>query len=121
MTLLKPLILFTVFFILIFLPLTSTRGEEGTVHEVTAIPNASKLNPADLTIRVGDTVKWTNTDEQKHFIASVPGSGPTDELEIFALMEPGDTYSHTFQVAEEYPYFCFIHNQMTGKITVTGN
>lgn len=94
------------------------KGEEGTVYEVTVIRNAFKLNPQTLTIKVGDTVKWTNTDEHKHNLASIPGSGPGDELEIFAVMEPGAVYSHTFKVAGDYPYFCFIHNQMTGKIIV---
>jgi len=103
---------------LTLLPLASATGEEGTVYEVTVIRNTFKLNPQDLTIKVGDTVKWTNTDERKHNLASIPGSGPGDELEIFSVMEPGAVYSHTFKVPGEYPYFCFIHNQMTGKITV---
>jgi len=103
---------------LTFLPAATLKAEEGTVHEVTVIRNAFKLNPQDLTIKVGDTVKWTNTDERKHNLASIPGSGPGDELEIFSVMEPGAVYSHTFKIAGEYPYFCFIHNQMTGKITV---
>ncbi|HUK56060.1 MAG TPA: plastocyanin/azurin family copper-binding protein [Nitrospiria bacterium] len=106
---------------LVFLAVLSVapaKGEEGTVYEVTVIRNSFKLNPQNLTIKVGDTVKWTNTDERKHNLASIPGSGPGDELEIFAVMEPGAVYSHTFKVPGEYPYFCFIHNQMTGKITV---
>ncbi len=96
----------------------SVKAEEGTVYEVTVIRNAFKLNPQDLTIKIGETVKWTNTDERKHNLASIPGSGTTDELEIFSLMEPGSVYSHAFKTPGEYPYFCFIHNQMTGKITV---
>lgn len=103
---------------LTFLPASSLSAEEGTVHEVTVIRNTFKLNPQDLMIKAGDTVKWTNTDERKHNLASVPGSGPGDELEIFSVMEPGAVYSHTFKTPGEYPYFCFIHNQMTGKITV---
>lgn len=77
-----------------------------------------KLVPKKISIQAGDTVHWQNQDHQKHFLASVPGSGPTDELEIFSLMEPGSVYEHVFKVAGEYPYFCFIHNQMTGHITV---
>ncbi|MBI3595615.1 MAG: cupredoxin domain-containing protein [Nitrospirae bacterium] len=110
--------LISVLVALSFLPVSSAEGEEGTMHEVTVIRNSFKLNPQDLTIKVGDTVKWTNTDERKHNLASIPGSGPGDELEIFSVMEPGAVYSHTFKVPGEYPYFCFIHNQMTGKITV---
>lgn len=93
-------------------------GEGGTVYEVTVIKNTFKLNPQEITIKMGDTIKWRNTDERKHNLASIPGSGPTDELEIFSVMEPGDIYSHTFNAPGEYPYFCFIHNQMTGKVTV---
>ncbi len=103
---------------LTFLPVAAVIAEEGTVHEVTVIRNAFKLNPQDITIKVGETIKWTNTDERKHNLASIPGSGPGDELEIFSVMEPGSVYSHMFKTPGEYPYFCFIHNQMTGKITV---
>ena len=81
--------------------------------------NVLKLIPKKITIGSGDTVRWRNKDRQKHFLASVPGSGPTDKLEIFSLMEPGSVFEHVFKVAGEYPYFCFIHNQMTGHITVT--
>jgi len=105
-------------FVLMFLQLTPASRAGGTVHQVTVIRNAFKLDPQNLTIPVGDTVNWTNTDERKHNLASIPGSGATDELEIFSVMEPGAVYSHTFTTPGEYPYFCFIHNQMTGKITV---
>jgi plastocyanin len=101
-----------------FLPASSVKAAEGTQHEVTVIRNAFKLNPQEITIKAGDTIKWTNTDERKHNLASIPGSGVGDELEIFSVLEPGEDYSHTFKTPGEYPYFCFIHNQMTGKITV---
>jgi len=107
-----------VWVVLMFLQAPSAKGAEGTVHEITVIRNTFKLDPQDITIKVGDTIKWTNTDERKHNLASIPGSGPGDELEIFSVMEPGAVYSHAFKTPGEYPYFCFIHNQMTGKITV---
>jgi len=106
-------------FLMLFLQSTPTVWAGGAVHQVNVIRNAFKLNPQNLTIPVGDTVTWTNTDERKHNLASIPGSGTTEELEIFSVMEPGAVYSHTFTTPGEYPYFCFIHNQMTGKITVT--
>jgi plastocyanin len=103
---------------ILMFPWTPATGEEGKLYEITVVKNAFKLNPQDLIIKIGETVKWTNTDAQKHFLASVPGSGATDELEIYAEMQPSDSYTHTFKTPGEYPYFCFIHNQMTGKITV---
>lgn len=99
-------------------PAPFASSDEGVIHEVNVIRNAFRLNPESLTIKVGEAVKWTNTDERKHFLASIPGSGPTEELEIFSTMEPGQTWTHTFTTPGEYPYFCFIHNQMTGKVTV---
>ncbi len=104
--------------LLVLLTPGSVTAQEGTVYEITVIKNAFKLNPENLTIKAGETIKWTNTDERKHNLASIPGSGPTDELEIFSIMDPGAVYTHTFKLPGEYPYFCFIHNQMTGKITV---
>ena len=95
----------------------------ATVHEV-AIKNI-KLHPDDITIKMNDTIRWTNNDDTRHNLASIPGSGPyvgkhreTDDLEIFSLMEPSFVFTHTFTAPGQYPYFCFIHNQMTGHITV---
>ena len=89
------------------------------LYEVVVLENTLRLTPPKLTIQFGDTVRWTNQDNKKHFLASVPGSGKTGELEIFSLMEPGKIYEHTFKEVGVFPYFCFIHNQMTGRITVT--
>lgn len=98
-------------------PQTPLAGGKS-LYNVVVVPNLLKLKPDKLTIHVGDTVHFKNLDDKKHFLASVPGSGKTDKLEIFSLMEPGAEFEHTFKVAGEYPYFCFIHNQMTGHITV---
>jgi plastocyanin len=91
----------------------------GSLYDIVVLKNTLKLNPDEIVIKAGETIRWTNQDGRKHFLASVPGSGETDELEIFALMEPGKVYQHTFNQPGEYPYFCFIHNQMTGHVTVT--
>ena len=90
----------------------------GSFHDIVVLKNKLKLSPDKIVIKVGETIRWTNQDGRKHFLASVPGSGESDELEIFALMEPGKVYQHTFNQPGEYPYFCFIHNQMTGHVTV---
>ena len=103
---------------LIFLMNSPVTGQGVTLHKITVLKDLLKLDPQEITITAGDTVKWTNTDKLKHNLASVPGSGLGDDLEIFSVMEPGDVYSHKFNVPGEYPYFCFIHNQMTGHITV---
>ncbi|MFQ5456490.1 MAG: plastocyanin/azurin family copper-binding protein [Nitrospirota bacterium] len=94
------------------------KEKNGNIHEVIVLKNKFLFSPQELTIKVGDTVKWINNDVRRHHFATIPGSGPTDELEIFHLFEPSDSWSHTFNTPGEYPYFCFIHNQMRGKIIV---
>ena len=99
-------------------PLSNPLPGGQKLYEVVVLENTLKLTPPKITVQLGDTVRWTNQDSKKHFLASVPGSGKTAELEIFSLMDPGNIYEHTFKEAGVFPYFCFIHNQMTGRITV---
>ncbi len=108
-----------VFLSSVFLFTFPAQGIAGQTHQVKVLRNTLKLDPKAITIKAGDTVEWSNPDSRKHNLASIPGSGLTDKLEIFSVMEPGDSFSHTFSAPGEYPYFCFIHNKMTGHITVT--
>ena len=113
-----------IFYIFIVLGLffnSTAYGEDPQTYNVQVLLNAYKFVPDKLKIKVGDTIVWHNEDERQHKLASVAGSGPTDDLEIFAdSFHPGTLYSHTFKEPGEYPYFCFIHNRMTGLITVLG-
>ena len=73
---------------------------------------------ADLTIDIGDTVRWTWTDEVPHTVESNTGS--TETFSSPVLTGLGQTYSYTFTVEGVNPYFCGIHgaNNMSGVITV---
>ena len=79
--------------------------------------------PSNVTIDVGGTVTWINSDAALHNMAS--GTIQDDEIgTLFGatdlLMKPGDEYSFTFTDFEpgEYPYFCFLHPHMSGTVTV---
>ena len=67
----------------------------------------------ELTIKVGDTVTWTNYDLQRHNVVSVLG----DELNS-GMLYKGNKYYHTFTNAGTYDYYCTIHPSMKGKIIV---
>lgn len=71
------------------------------------------FNPSTLTIKVGDSVTWTNGDSATHTIISDSGtelgSQPTSS---------GGIYSHTFNTAGTYDYHCSIHTSMKGKVIV---
>ena len=74
------------------------------------------FSPASITVRAGDTVTWTNVDTTPgngHTVTS-SGRGP---LKSQSLAQ-GGTFSYTFTTAGTYPYYCAIHPDMTGSVTV---
>jgi plastocyanin len=87
---------------------------------VVIIPNGAGENlhlgfePAKITIEIGvnNTVVWKNEDTDWHTAHSnIPefNSG---------LIQPGDSFTHTFLRAGVYPYHCDPHPWMTGVVTV---
>jgi plastocyanin len=69
--------------------------------------------PQNLTVSVGTTVRWTNADGTAH-TATATGA------EFNGSMSGGATFEHTFSAAGVFDYFCSIHGNMTGEITVEG-
>jgi plastocyanin len=68
------------------------------------------FNPAELSVEVGTTVKWTNNDQAPHQIS---GAG----FESQSLGQ-GESYTFTFDKVGTYNYHCAIHPSMLGKIIV---
>ena len=70
-----------------------------------------------FTVPAGTTVIWTNRDSVSHTSSSgvpVTLDGLWDSLEL----SKGDQFSFTFAQAGVFPYWCRIHPNMTGTITV---
>jgi plastocyanin len=67
--------------------------------------------PAELTVKVGTTVTWTNHDDIPHTVVSA-GKFRSKTLDT------DDSFSFTFTAAGEYKYFCSLHPHMTGTIKV---
>ncbi len=65
-----------------------------------------------ITINVGDTVTWTNTDGAVHTA--------TSDTPLFdsGTLTNGNSYSFTFNTAGTFPYHCNIHPFMTGSVVV---
>ncbi len=73
------------------------------------------FDPAGLEVSVGTTVTWTNDDEEDpHTVTADDGAFDSGNL------DPGEDFSHTFDEAGDFPYFCEIHDpEMVGSIIVT--
>ncbi len=69
------------------------------------------FGPQKLTVKVGDTVTWTNEDDIPHTIVSIGRYRS-------AALDTGDKFSFTFTKAGTFEYFCGLHPQMQGTITV---
>jgi plastocyanin len=67
--------------------------------------------PAELTVKVGTTVTWTNHDDIPHTVVSA-GKFRSKALDT------DNSFSFTFTSAGEYKYFCSLHPHMTGTIKV---
>ena len=70
------------------------------------------FSPREITVTVGDTITWTNSDAQAHTATADDGSFDTGTI------GNNGTGTATFSTAGTFPYHCKIHSSMTGTITV---
>lgn len=85
---------------------------EGSGKVVAVAIRGFKFVPAEVNIKAGETVVWTNEDSAPHTVESSDGTLKSDEL------SKGDTYSYTFAKSGKYDYICGIHPSMKGAVTV---
>ena len=84
---------------------------------ITIVSGASGLtstayNPNPITVSVGTTVSWLNSDNTTH--TSVANGGLFSSPNI----APNSRFNFTFTAAGSFPYRCTIHPNMVGTITV---
>jgi len=70
------------------------------------------FGPQAITVPVGTTVTWTNSDDIPHTAVS------TDGVFKSKVMDTDEKFSYTFTKAGTYPYYCSVHPKMTGQIVV---
>ncbi|MCX7858826.1 MAG: plastocyanin/azurin family copper-binding protein [Chloroflexus sp.] len=69
-------------------------------------------SPSQVTVRVGNSVTWTNNDSAPHTVTANDASFNSGTL------GQGGVYSHTFNTTGVFSYFCAIHPSMTGNVRV---
>ena len=74
--------------------------------------------PSTVTIDVGGEVIWENNDNAAHTsTAGSPVDGPSDVFDSSLIMA-GSSFSHTFDEAGSFDYFCMVHPWMVGTVIV---
>jgi plastocyanin len=77
--------------------------------------NGGKFDPANLSIKVGDTVEWEWQDaDASHTVTDDGGAGGFDS----GTQSSGFKYTHKYDAAGSFAYHCSLHPNMTGTITV---
>jgi plastocyanin len=77
----------------------------------TGIKNISYLQPR-LEVTVGTTVEWTNRDPLPHSVTA------TDKSFDSGLIQPGESFRHTFTRAGSFNFYCVPHPFMKGVVVV---
>lgn len=71
------------------------------------------FGPKIATVKVGQTITWTNDDDIPHTVVA------TDKSFRSKVLDTGQSFSFTFTKAGQFAYFCSLHPMMTGKVVVT--
>jgi len=90
-----------------------SRDVPAAAREASAVDiHSYRFAPADLTIDAGTTVMWTNHDRAAHDVTFT-----TDGITSGSL-STGQSWSFTFADPGTVAYFCQVHPDMTGTITI---
>ncbi len=96
----------------LLLTATATQADEGKTVEVTIYK--FKFTPQEITVNVGDKVRWTNKEKRQYHSVWFEQLGEPEPDYLF----PGDVYERVFDKPGDYPYRCGPHPEMTGLVHV---
>jgi plastocyanin len=104
-------------------PEVGQQESQGGGTGVSIVPGASTLTtdafqPNPIQVSVGSTVTWTNDDSQPHTATSGQDATPDGRFDS-GIMAPAATFDFTFTEAGEYPYFCLLHPNQVGTVSVS--
>ena len=75
-------------------------------------------DPQDVSVPIDSTIQWINEDETIHTVTSgTPEEGPSPMFDS-SIIEAGNLFTNTFNVAGTYDYYCIVHPWMIGSVTV---
>ena len=93
----------------------SSSGPQVSIQQGSATNATSTYySPPTLTVVIGinNTVTWVNNDIAPHTVTSTQGSFDS------GIMNPGESWTHTFTTVGTFTYRCTLHPWMTGTIII---
>jgi len=92
---------------------TQPQPAQGTVAVEIAMRNLEFV-PASATVKAGESVRWTNEDDAEHDVRNVR-DGQQPQSPLFGK---GGTHEWTAEGPGRIEYFCSVHPNMTGTLTI---
>jgi amicyanin len=107
----KPMkrILLVLAFLVLMVPVPEANAAGYQVHM-----SGYAFEPAQLSLKAGDTVTWTNHDQAPH--NAVVTSGPAQFQS--PMLSTGQSWSFTFSQPGTYSYYCSVHPDMRAQLAV---
>src|SRR5712692_10706858 len=91
-----------------------TPAQQGA--QVTGVTHMNMQNfayqMANIQVRAGTTVTWTNQDNVPHSVTFKNG------MKDSGLFYQGQSFSYTFNTPGTYQYYCSVHPYMVATVTV---
>jgi plastocyanin len=96
-------------------PETQTTAQEVPADATMVVIANLAFEPAAITVPTGTTVAWTNDDAPPHTVTSTDGAFDS------GILDPGGSFSFTFNEPGSFDYVCQLHPQMQGTVTAEGD
>jgi len=75
-------------------------------------------DPQDISVTIDSTVQWINEDETIHTVTNgTPDEGASGIFDS-SIIDAGNSYTHTFDSAGTFDYYCIVHPWMIGSVIV---
>jgi amicyanin len=92
---------------------TTNQSAPTSAQSMSVTISNMAFNPAEISVKAGTTVTWTNNDSIAHTVTSDTGVFDSKAL------NPGQSYSFVFATPGTFTYHCSIHPSMKAGVVVT--
>ncbi len=88
-------------------------GNDRRTQQVT-VPTEDRFTPFAITIRAGDTVRWTNTDSDPHTVVSDDAFNNAGHQGFNQVLDTGKSLALRFNHPGTFVYYCRFHAHLDG-------
>lgn len=86
----------------------------ATADTVEVVIQGYRFTPGEVTIKVGDTVRWVSREKRASHSVFFEAEGLPESERLFV----DESWERRFEVTGDYPYRCGPHPEMLGVVHV---